>query len=184
MLAQFIDSLGYFGALPISQASEKFDPTSSENKKLMNQVQQAKSIIGVIEKWIEGVIKDGEKYITNSRKLCNEIQNLITEIQNQVMQWEKEEHKWENILPMFAKIEKYGVTKFLTKNSIKLVTDECQLFVLKKTIAWRVITFKVVISDAKASVYELQELQYSLVNDNKVVNPNHDWQLGLYGLNI
>lgn len=147
----------------------------------MNQVQRAKSIAGAIEKWIEGVIRDGEKYITDSRKLCDEMQNLTVEIQNQIVPWEKEEHKCENVLPMFTKIEKYGATKFLAENSIKLVTNECQFFVLKKTIAWQVITFKSMISDARAFVYELQELQSSMVNDNKVVNPDHDWQLDFVG---
>lgn len=111
------------------------------------------------------------------------MQSLITEIQNQISPWEKEEHKWENVLPMLTKKEEYGTIRFLTEHSIKLVTDECQLFVLKKTIMWRVLTFKSVISDAKTFVYELQDLQYSLVNDNKVVNLDHDWQLGICGLN-
>lgn len=149
----------------------------------MSQVQRAKSIAGAVEKWIEGVIRDGENYITSSRKLCDKMQNLIAEIQNQIVPWEKEGHKWEDVLPMLTKIEEYEAIKFLVENSIKLVTDECQLFVLKKTIMWRVITFKSVISHARASVYELQNLQCSLVNDNKVVNPDHDWQLGLCGLN-
>lgn len=149
----------------------------------MSQVQRAKRIAEDMERWIEGVIKDGEKYITIPQKLCDEIQNLIAEIQNQISPWEKEEHKWENVLPMLTKIEEYGATKFLTEHSIKLVTDECQFFVLKKTIMWRVLTFKSVISDAKTSMYELQDLQCSLVNNNKVVNPDHDWQLGICGLN-
>lgn len=84
---------------------------------------------------------------------------------------------------MFSKIEEHGATGFFTEHSIKLVTDECQLFVLKKTIMWRVLTLKSMISDTKTSVYELQDLQCSLVNDNKVVNPDHDWQLGICGLN-
>lgn len=149
----------------------------------MSQVQRAKSIAEAMEKWTEGIIKDGEKYITDSRKLCDEIQSLIVEVQNRLMSWEKEEHKWQNILPLFTKIEEYGVTKFLTEHSIKLVADECQLFVLKKTIMWRVLTFNSMISDAETSVYELQDLQCSIVNDNKVVNPDHDWQLGICGLN-
>lgn len=66
VLAQFIDGTSYLGAIPISHAIENFDPTSLENKKLMNQVQQAKSIVEAVEKWIEQIIKDGEKYITNS----------------------------------------------------------------------------------------------------------------------
>lgn len=182
ILAQFIDSIDYFGALPISHASKSFGPTTPKNKKLMGQVQRAKIITGAMEKWIEGVIRDGEKYITSFRKLCDEMQCLIAEIQNQIVPWEKEKHKWENVLPMLTKIEEYRATKFLAENSIKLV-DECQLFVLKKTIMWRVLTIKSVISDARASIYELQDLQCSLVNENKVVNPNHDWQLGLCGLN-
>lgn len=87
-----------------------------------------------MEKWIEGVIKDGEKYITSSRKLCEEMQSLIAEIHNQIVPSEKEEHKWDNVLPMLTKIEEYGTAKFLAENSIKLVTDECQLVVLKKSI--------------------------------------------------
>lgn len=39
------------------------------------------------------------------------------------------------------------------------------------------------IFDGKTYVYELQDLQCSLVNDNKVVNPDHDWQLGICGPN-
>lgn len=183
ILAQFIDSIGCFRELPISHATESFDPTSPKNKKLMSQVQRDKTIAEAIERWIEGVIKEGEKYITNSQKLCNEMQSLIVEIQNQILPWEKEEHKWENVLPMFTKIEECGTTRFLTEHSIKLVIDECQLFVLKKTIMWRVLTFKFVISYAKTSVYELQDLQCSLVNDNKVVNPDHDWQLEICELN-
>lgn len=38
-LAQFIDSISCFGALPISHTLESFDPTTLENKKLMSQVQ-------------------------------------------------------------------------------------------------------------------------------------------------
>lgn len=155
ILSQFIDSISCFRALPISHATKSFDPTSPKNKKLMSQVQRAKRITEVVERWIEGVIKDGEKYITNSQKLCDEMQGLILEIQNQLLPWEKEEHKWENVLPMFTKIEEHGATRFLMEHSIKLVTDECQLFVLKKTIMWRVLTFKSVISDAKTFVYEI-----------------------------
>lgn len=155
ILAQFIDSIGCFGTLPISHASESFDPTTLENKELMGQVQQAKNITGAVEKWIEGVIKDGEKYITSSKKSSNEMQSLIAEIQNQIVSWENEEHKWENVLPMLTKIEEYEAAKFLARNSIKLVIDECQLFVLKKTIMWWVLTFKFVIFDARYFVNEL-----------------------------
>lgn len=137
-----------------------------------------------VERWIEGVIKDREKYITSSKKLCDEMQSLIAKIQNQILPWEKEEHKWENVLPMLTKIEEYGATRFLIEHSIKLVTDECQLFVLKKTIMWWVLTFQSVIFDAKTSIYEVQDLQCSLVNDNKVVNPDHDWKLEICGLNM
>lgn len=112
--------------------------------------------------------------------MCDEVQSLISEIQNQLVPWEKEEHKWKNVLPLFAKIEEYGTTRFLTEHSIKLVADECQLFMLKKTIIWRVLTFQLVITDARTAVYELQDLQSSIVKDNKVVNPDHDWELGIY----
>lgn len=158
VLAQFIDSIGCLGEMPISHAIENFDPTSPENKKLMNQVQRAKSIVEAVEKWIEQVIKDGEKYIIDSWKLCDEVQGLISKIQNQLVPWEKEEHKWQNVLPLFTKIKEYRTTRFLTEHSIKLVSDECQLFVLKKTIMWWVLTFQSVITDAKTSIYELQDL--------------------------
>lgn len=85
VLAQFIESIGCLGAMPISHATENFDPTSLENRKLMDQVRRAKSIAEAVEKWIEQVIKDGEKYITDSRKLCGEVQGLISEIQNQLV---------------------------------------------------------------------------------------------------
>lgn len=82
ILTQFIDTIGFFRALPVSLATENFDPTSLENKKVMSQVQGAKSIVEAIEGCIKGVIKEGEKYITSSWKLCDEIQILIIEIQN------------------------------------------------------------------------------------------------------
>lgn len=121
----------------------------------MSQVQRAKSIAEAVEKWVEGIVKNREKYIIDSQKLFDEIQSLIAEVQNQISPWTKEEHKWESVLSLFMKIEEYGVTRFLTEHSMKLVIDECQLFMLKKTIMWRVLTFKSVISEAKTYVYEL-----------------------------
>lgn len=49
ILAQFIDNIGCFKELPISHATESFDPTSPENKKLMSQVQREKSIAKAVE---------------------------------------------------------------------------------------------------------------------------------------
>lgn len=109
ILAQFIDTLGCFGPLSLLQAPKNFDPTSSENKKLLSKVQHGKSMVNAIENQIEGVIKSRERYIQGSRKPCDDAQTLICEIEKQNLQWEKEEHIWETLLTKFTEQKNMGL---------------------------------------------------------------------------
>lgn len=63
MIAKYINSLDSYGALPLVQTPESFDPTSLDSRRLLNQIQRGKAITIAMDEWADSVLKKGKEFL-------------------------------------------------------------------------------------------------------------------------
>ena len=87
-MAAYINSLMNLGALPIFQVPQQFNPNSVGSQQLMKQMQKEKLLVDVINNWVDIIIKEGNKFISEFTSVYAEGESLLGEIHTLVPVWE------------------------------------------------------------------------------------------------
>ena len=90
MMAAYIDSLMNLGSLPIVQVPQLFDPNSVGSQQLMKQMQRGKLLANAMKRWVDIIMKEGSKFISEVTSVYVEGEALLGEIQTLVPVWETE----------------------------------------------------------------------------------------------
>ena len=89
-MVAYIDSLVNLGVAPIIKLPQLFDPNSAESQSLTRQVQRGKLLAKVVGSWVNNMIQEGNKFISEFTNVYAEGETLTGEIQTLVPMWETE----------------------------------------------------------------------------------------------
>jgi hypothetical protein len=168
-MATYIDSLINVGASPITQVPQSFDPNSAESQQLMKQVQRGKLLTNAMINWVDNIIKEGNKFISEFTDVYAEGEIFLKEIQTLLLVWETELGLCQAVVFQVTEVERFGVLKFLNENPMKSV-DPCMLFILKNNMTWKETLYKEAIKEMQIIENKIAEMHEDLIKDMKVVN--------------
>ena len=87
-MAAYINSLVNLGVAPVIQLPQPFDPNSAESQLLTRQVQRGKLLAEAMGNWINNMIQEGNKFISEFTNVYAEGEALSGEVQMLVPVWE------------------------------------------------------------------------------------------------
>ena len=169
-MAAYIDSLMNLGALTVVQASQAFDPNSIGSQQLVKQMQKGKLLADAMKDWVDGIIKDGNKFIFEFTNVYAEGESLLGEIQTSVPRWEIEQSRCQLVVFQVIEVEKFGVLKFLNENLMKNV-DPYMLFIIKNNMGWKESIYKEAIKEMRAIDRKVTGMHEEILKDMRIVNP-------------
>ena len=89
-MAAYIDSLVNLGVASIIQLPQPFYPNSTESQLLTRQVQRGKLLAEAMGNWVNNMIQEGKKFISEFTDVYTEGEALSGKIQMLVPVWETE----------------------------------------------------------------------------------------------
>ena len=99
-----------------------------------------------MKSWVDIIMKEGNKFISEFTSVYAEGKTLLGEIQTLVPVWETELGRCQAIVFQVTEVERFGVLKFLNENPMKNV-DPCMLFILKNNMGWKESIYKETIKE-------------------------------------
>ncbi|GLJ06800.1 hypothetical protein SUGI_0048610 [Cryptomeria japonica] len=175
-MATYINSLINLGPNLIIQLPQPFDPNSAESQQLMKQMQRGKLLSDAVVSWVNNILEQGNKFISEITSIYSEGEALLGEIQTLIPVWETELSRCQTIVSRVTEVEKFGVLKFLGENPMKAV-DPCTLFILKSNMSWKESIYKEAIKEVQGVKNQITDMHKELVKDMNIVNPTGILQL-------
>jgi hypothetical protein len=169
-MAAYIDSLGNFGALPLDQGQQPFDPDSEESRQLASQMQRGKVLTEALHDWVGSILLEGSKFILEFVATYAEGRALLGEIQTLTPTWEADRNRCQAIVYQISEVEQYSVPKFLAENPMKAV-DPCMLFILKSNMIWKESMYWEALLEMQTVEKRITEMHAEFLKDISVINP-------------
>ena len=152
------------------QMLQSFDPNSAESQQLMKHIHRGKLLSDAMVNWVNNIINQGKKFISEVVSVYFEGEALLKEIQTLIPVREAELARCQAMVFQVTEVEKFRFLRFLNENPMKTV-DPCMLFILKNNMSWKDSICKEAIKEFRGIEDQVTEMHKELVKDMKIVNP-------------